>query len=218
MTVKIEDRPIASVRDQVVDVLIHNYSHGVISEDAFERRLDVAMGSNDPSQVMQQISDLQVPNDSQVKEEKKRHFDVSFDPGAHADSEQIVNIFGGCDRTGQWIVPSHLKTLSIFGGSKIDMTEAVFTAKEITIKSFCLFGGETIYVPPGARVMSSVVCIFGGMDNKASTLTGTQGPIIRIEGFVIFGGISVKVKANFKKMFMNFANQMKTMMNSKSSV
>ncbi|MFC3095220.1 DUF1707 domain-containing protein [Alteromonas sediminis] len=218
MTVKVEDRPIASVRDQVVDVLIHNYSHGVISEEAFERRLDVAMGSRDPSQIMQQISDLETPDDSEIKEQKKRHFDVSYDPYAHADSEHIVNIFGGSDRTGQWVVPSQLKTLSVFGGSKIDMTDAIFTSKEVRIKSFCLFGGETLYVPPGARVMSSVICIFGGMDNKASTLSGTQGPIIRIEGMAIFGGISVKVKTNFKKMFINFAHQMKTMMNTKSGI
>ena len=43
MSVKVEDRPIEQVREQVIDQLIYNYSHGVISVDAFERRLDNAM-------------------------------------------------------------------------------------------------------------------------------------------------------------------------------
>ena len=219
MSVTLEDRPISSVRDQVVDVLIHNYSHGVITEDAFERRLDIAMGSKDPNEVMQQIADLPVPDDNQVREQKRKHFDVTYDPNADAESEYMINIFGGSDRKGQWVVPEQLKTLSIFGGSTLDMTEAIFTTKEVHIKSFCFCGGESIYIPPGARVVSSMICIFGGMDNKASSLTDySDGPIIRIEGLALFGGISVKVKTNFKKMFINFANQMKTMISNRPGI
>lgn len=212
MPVKVEDRPISSVRDQVVDVLIHNYSHGTISEDAFERRLDIAMESQSPHEVMQQIDDLHMPDDDQLKQQKRKHFDVTYNPGAQAESEYIVNIFGGTDRKGQWIVPSQLTTMSIFGGSDIDMTDAIYTSKEVRIKSFCLFGGETIYVPPGARVISSAVCIFGGVDNKVSSLIDADGPVIRIQGLILFGGATIKVKTDFKRMFVNFANHMKALM------
>ena len=46
MTVILEDRPIEQVREETIDQLIFNYSHGVISAEAFERRLDQAMNSN----------------------------------------------------------------------------------------------------------------------------------------------------------------------------
>ena len=45
MSVVLEDRPIEQVREEVIDNLIYNYSHGVISAEAFERRLDKAMST-----------------------------------------------------------------------------------------------------------------------------------------------------------------------------
>ncbi len=38
MAVNIEDRPINKVREEVIDQLIMNYSHGELSHEAFERR------------------------------------------------------------------------------------------------------------------------------------------------------------------------------------
>ena len=38
MSVAIQDRPIESVRQEVIDQLIMNYSHGEISLEAFESR------------------------------------------------------------------------------------------------------------------------------------------------------------------------------------
>ena len=49
MAVILEDRPIETLREEVIDTLIYNYSHGVISNEAFERRLDQAMASQKPS-------------------------------------------------------------------------------------------------------------------------------------------------------------------------
>lgn len=45
MRVKLEDRPIEQVREETIDKLIVNYSHAVISAEAFERRLDEATDS-----------------------------------------------------------------------------------------------------------------------------------------------------------------------------
>ncbi|MFT6206787.1 MAG: hypothetical protein ACJA0T_000691, partial [Colwellia sp.] len=43
MAVNIADRPTDKVREEVVDQLVMNYSHGELSHEAFERRLDQAM-------------------------------------------------------------------------------------------------------------------------------------------------------------------------------
>ena len=57
MSVKIEDRPIEQVREQVIDQLIYNYSHGVISAEAFERRLDSAMEATENTALLNLVED-----------------------------------------------------------------------------------------------------------------------------------------------------------------
>ena len=46
MTVKLEDRPLEQVKEEVIDVLVYNYSHSVISSEAFERRLDAVIATS----------------------------------------------------------------------------------------------------------------------------------------------------------------------------
>ena len=65
MSVKIEDRPIEQVREQVIDQLIYNYSHGVISVEAFERRLDDAMAASDNKALMDLVEELTLNTDQQ---------------------------------------------------------------------------------------------------------------------------------------------------------
>ena len=65
------------------------------TEEAFERRLDIAMSSAVPGEVMDQIADLETPEDTEIRDQKRKHFDVNYDPSARADSEYMVNIFAG---------------------------------------------------------------------------------------------------------------------------
>ena len=56
--VKVEDRPFDQVRQEAIDQLIMNYSHGVISAEAFERRLDVASDATSFQELIDVVSDL----------------------------------------------------------------------------------------------------------------------------------------------------------------
>ena len=56
MSVILEDRPIEQVREETIDQLIVNYSHGVISAEAFERRLDQAMSSDNHQEIIDLVA------------------------------------------------------------------------------------------------------------------------------------------------------------------
>ena len=74
MTVKLEDRPIEQVREEVIDKLIYHYSHGVISAEAFERRLDAAMASQSHQEIVDLASDLTMNVDDQFNNRKQQQF------------------------------------------------------------------------------------------------------------------------------------------------
>ncbi|WP_133469342.1 DUF1707 SHOCT-like domain-containing protein [Paraglaciecola marina] len=216
MAVKLEDRPIESIREETIDRLIYNYSHGVISSEAFERRLDAAMASHNHQEIADLVADLELNTDPEFESQKERQFNINYAASNNEDTNTIVNVFGGSNRSGQWAVPSEIRVLTVFGGSDIDFTDAIFSTQHVTIKVVCLFGGDTIYVPENVNVISKAFCIFGGVDNKAPSIASRQAPIITIEGIVLFGGLDIKIRRTIKEKFVAFANQMKTMFSNKT--
>ena len=63
MPVKIEDRPIKGIREEVIDQLVMNYAHQEITLEAFENRLDLAMDTEDRSVLLEQVADLDLTTD-----------------------------------------------------------------------------------------------------------------------------------------------------------
>jgi hypothetical protein len=215
MAVVLEDRPIESVREEVIDTLIYNYSHGVISSEAFERRLDLAMTSQHHQEIFNLAADLEKTTDTEFKLQKERQFNINYAPSDSDETDTIVNILGGSCRSGQWTVPREIRIITLFGGADIDFTDAIFTTHNVTIKVLCLFGGTDISIPENINVISKAFCILGGIDNSAPSIASRQAPILTIEGLVMFGGLDIKVKRTIKEKFVAFANQMKTIFNNR---
>lgn len=216
MAVILEDRPIESLREEVIDTLIYNYSHGVISSEAFERRLDQAMASHIHQEIFDLTSDLEKTADPEFSSQKERRFSINYSAADNNETDTIINILGGSCRSGQWTVPQEIKIITLFGGADIDFTDAIFTTPNVTIKILCLFGGTDISVPEDINIISRAFCILGGIDNSAPSIATRQAPTLTIEGLVMFGGLDIKIKRTIKEKFVAFANQMKTMFSNKA--
>ena len=216
MAVILEDRPIETLREEVIDTLIYNYSHGVISSEAFERRLDQAMASQNHQEIFNLAADLDKTTDSEFNSQKERQFNVNYAASDNDETDTIINILGGSCRSGQWTVPGEIRIITLFGGADIDFTDAIFTTPNVTIKVLCLFGGTDISVPEDINIISRAFCILGGIDNSAPSIASRQAPTHTIEGLVMFGALDIKIKRTIKEKFVAFANQMKTMFNNRN--
>ena len=210
MSVKVEDRPIEQVREQVIDQLIYNYSHGVISVEAFERRLDKAMDAKDNSVLLTLVEDLTLNTDKQYKAEKQSQFTPNYSAQQNSDDDiTLRSILGSNERSGQWVVPKNIYLNNYMGSVVLDFTDAIFTHQNVTIHVNCIFGSDEIYVPEHVNVVSKMFCILSTLENKSVTLNKRQGPTIHIEGKAILGSVEVKVKRTIKEKFISFANDLK---------
>lgn len=70
-----------------------------------------------------------------------------------------VAVFGGVERKGRWIVPTDMNLTTVMGGADLDLTDASFASREVTIKVFALFGGAQITVPGDVQVINDVFAI-----------------------------------------------------------
>jgi hypothetical protein len=210
MPVIAKDRPIETLRKEVTDQLIMNYSHGELSLEAFERRLDEAMATDDHDALVNLTADLDLTVDEEFINSQKEQMNRNYVPGESDDVETMFQIFSGSDRSGEWKLPKELRVISIFSGCNIDLTDAIFTNSVLTIKMFNIFSGDNIYVPENVNVQTKAFCIFGGIDNSVSSVGNPNAPTIIIEGFALFSGIDIKIKRSLKERFVIFADKLKT--------
>lgn len=211
MPVKNQDRPIDVLREEVIDQLIVNYGHEELSLEAFERRLDQALASDDPIELSELVADLELEADKTYKDQKREELDLDldYDYGVARDVEYSINVLGGTNRSGSWNVPKEIRMLNLFGGGEIDFTEARFTHPAVRIKMLTLFGGATIYVREDINTVSRIRSIFGGTNNSAPSSKSSHAPVLIVEGLVMFGGATIKIKRTIKEIFVDFANRIK---------
>lgn len=214
MPVTAQDRPIETLREEIVDQLIMNYGHGKLSREAFERRLDTALDAKSHDALLELVRDLDLQTDRQYAERKKAELGIRMEP-SHTEGgdepEHMINVFGGTRRSGSWDVPAEIKLVNVFGGTDLDFSDARFTAKTTRITLFCLFGGAHFYVREGMRTVSKAVCIFGGIDNRAPSTTDPNAPTLIIEGLALFGGADIRIKKTPRQRLQEFASTLRTM-------
>jgi len=219
MTVTLTDRPIETVRSEVIDQLIMNYSHGELSYEAFERRLDQAMEVAVHQNLVDLTTDLPLTVDKAFVESKKQDLAPNYFTGEAEEVDNIVNVFSGSTREGIWRVAKEIRCFSLFSGTKIDFTDAQFSQVAVKVKIFSIFSGDIIYVPENVNVVSKVFCIFSGIDHTGSSQINSptvnqimvNRPTIILEGFSIFSGVSIKVKRSLKERFVSMADSLKNM-------
>ncbi len=207
-----EDRPIETLRKEVIDQLVMNYSHGELSLEAFERRLDDAMETSEHRVLVELTADLDLKVDQDFVDNKNEQMGINYMPGDSKDIEYIFKIFSGEERNGAWRLPKEIQVTSIFSGVDIDLTEAQFSNPEVLITVYNIFSGLDILVPENINVQTRVFSIFGGTSNSTNSIADPNAPTVIVEGFALFSGIDIKIKRTLKEHFVIFADKLKAML------
>lgn len=105
-------------------------------------------------------------------------------------SRWAPGVFGGFRRDGGWMVPSRFTAWPVWGGGRLDPTEARFAAREAVIRAVALWGGAGIVVPDGIDVEVrgfGVFGVFGGREARGPAGTARPGaPRVVVKGLALF--------------------------------
>ncbi len=209
MSVKLSDRPIEQVREETVDKLIVNYSRAIISAEAFERRLDEAMATDNHQQLVDLVADLPLDADVQYDHKKERSFTPNYAATDATEDDKMISILGSNVREGQWQVPKKIIVVDVLGSAKLDFTDAIFQHQAIEVRVTNILGSLEIFVPENVNVTTRVFNIIGSAENHAPSMAGRQAPQITITGWSLLGSIEVSVKRTMKEKLVAFANSMR---------
>lgn len=207
MPVKLDDRPLEQVREETIDKLIVNYSHEIISQEAFERRLDEAMAADSHQQLVDLVDDLPMAADAAYQEQKE----ASFGGGSvsSASGEKIVSILSSNTRKGPWVAPAHLKIVDVLGSITLDFSEAHFAQPTTEIELNNVLGSLSILVPDNVAVLSKVSNILSSNEDYSPTRETATTHTITITGWSLLGSVEVSVKRNMRERWLSFANSMR---------
>jgi hypothetical protein len=171
-------------RDQAAVTLMEAMAAGQIEVDELDQRLSAVYRAKTRAELATVSDDLpELPRSTELV--------AADDPS----SRFAVGVFGGFARKGRWAVPRSFTALSMFGGGKIDLTEARLTSPQTRLHVFALFGGIRVVVPDNVPVRVRGVALFVGFGRGAARSApppSTTAPRLTIDGFALFGGIRTR--------------------------
>ncbi|MGH8949325.1 MAG: hypothetical protein ACRDXF_10750 [Acidimicrobiia bacterium] len=115
---------------------------------------------------------------------------------AAEDTEEIdlVNIFGGYKLISSADPFFGGKVTTLFGGTLIDLRRAVPAPTGIYLDILVAFGGLSLVVPPGWRVVFDGTVTAGRIEDLTRPVTDPDAPLVRIGGLVALGGIEATTR------------------------
>ena len=181
-------------RERVANVLREAAGDGRLTMDELDQRLDAVYAAKTYAELEPITHDLPDSGSAYVPATAPA---AAGDParfGGRATSSGAFAIMGGFTRKGHWTVPKDFTAFMLMGGGEIDLREARFAEREVSIHIVAIMGGCEIIVPEDATVRVTGVGIMGAFDHSTTGSGSPDGPVITINGVAIMGGVDVKRK------------------------
>lgn len=192
-------------RNQVLAVISQALSNGQLNFSEFDERSQAVTQAKYRHELLAPLEDL-VPNPAQViGSELVQRPDSTLATSSQPVSPASVgdqfsfSFMGGSEKKGAWtIAPSHT-SITVMGGNVIDLTQATFGGRSVTINAWSIMGGIDIIVPEDVRIKNDGIAIMGGIevvDDRRVTVVlndlPENSPTLRIAGLTMMGGVTIK--------------------------
>ena len=181
-------------RERVANVLREAAGDGRLTMDELDERLDEVYAAKTYAELEPITHDLP---DAGAAHAPASAASARLDPARFGDeptSSGAVAILGGFSRKGDWVVPKEFTAFLFMGGGEIDMRDARFSEREVTIHIVAIMGGCEVIVPEDATVYVTGIGVLGAFEHSESGGGSPDGPVIRINGVALMGGVDVKRK------------------------
>jgi hypothetical protein len=181
-------------RERVANVLREAAGDGRLTMDELDERLDAVYAAKTYAELEPITHDLpdagaaHAPAPSSAAPRDPARF------GGTPTSSGAVAILGGFSRKGDWVVPKEFTAFLFMGGGEIDLRDAKFAEREVSIHIVAILGGCEVIVPEDATVYVTGIGILGAFEHTDAGAGSPDGPVITINGVALLGGVDVKRK------------------------
>jgi hypothetical protein len=183
-------------RHQVAEILRHAAGEGRIDLEELDERLEATYAAKTYADLVPITADLPVQGPAPTGPPVPQGRRAPAVPAATYTTS--FSVMGDCTRRGVWQVPERHTAFSLMGGVTLDLREAVFAAREVTIDAVAIMAGIDVIVNAQTQVIIDGIGIMGDFsqskDSVAAELTAGS-PVVRVRGMALMAGVVVKRKA-----------------------
>lgn len=183
-------------RHQVAEILRHAAGEGRIDLEELEERLEATYAAKTYGDLVPITADLPVQGPGPVGPPVPQGRPAT-PPVPAATYTSSFSVMGDCTRRGVWRVPERHTAFSLMGGVTLDLREAVFGAREVTIDAYAIMAGIDIIVNAQTQVIVEGIGIMGDFSQSRDRVPAqiTAGsPVVRVRGLALMAGVSVQRK------------------------
>jgi len=112
--------------------------------------------------------------------------------------QSSLSFMGDCTRRGVWRVPQQHTAFSMMGSVTLDLREAVFEAREVTITAVAIMAGIDVIVNAHTQVVVDGVGVMGDFSqsrDKVPPEVTASSPVVHVKGMALMAGVNVRRKA-----------------------
>lgn len=188
-------------RHQVAEVLRQAAGEGRIDLDELDERLEATYNAKTYGELVPITADLPVRTTGSLPAPPP-----SVPPAVRPAGrpvvpattyENSVSFMGECSRRGVWRIPEQHTAFSMMGSVTLDLREAVFGAREVTINAVAIMAGIDVVVNPWTQVVVDGIGIMGDFSqtkDKVPAELDANSPVVRVKGFALMAGVNVTRK------------------------
>lgn len=197
-----DEDPLASAREETIEVLSECFARDLLTVEDFERRAELALGARTMSDLGTAIDGIEpggpVAATTQNPALARLRRATPDLPATHIrPSDLAIAVFGETKRAGQWIPARRTNAVAVMGSAVLDLREAQFGPGETAVSAFAVMGSVEIIAPPGLYVEcggSAVMGTFEEQRQAAPTTFSPDAPFLRVDGFALMGSVEIKYR------------------------
>lgn len=176
-------------RHQVAELLREAAGEGRIDLDELDERLEATFAAKTYADLVPITVDLPVQQHAPASAPATR----GRTP-ATTTYETSLALMGSASRKGAWLVPERHTAFSMMGGVDLDLREATFASREVTIVANTIMGAVDIVVDAHTVVVVDGVGLMGSFEqgrDRVEAQLSQDSPVVRVKGFALMGSVTV---------------------------
>ncbi|MGH3330470.1 MAG: DUF1707 SHOCT-like domain-containing protein [Nocardioidaceae bacterium] len=181
-------------RHQVAEVLRHAAGEGRIDFDELDQRLEQTYAAKTYADLVPITADL--PGHQPVQRPAPVQQPQPAIPASTYSSS--VAVMSENRRRGVWLVPAQHTAFAMMGSVELDLREAQFETRDVTVTAVSIMGDVKVIVNPWTRVVVEGVPImaeFTEAGAKVAAELTQESQVVRVKGFALMASVSVQRKA-----------------------
>ncbi len=108
-----------------------------------------------------------------------------------------VAVMSETKRVGPWVVEDNHTAFALMGSVVLDLRQAQFETREVTIYAHAVMGEVRIVVDAGTTVVVEGTAVMGEYSEQRARVpfdAAKGGPVVRVKGFALMGSVHVQRK------------------------